>query len=212
MRKAISLLPSVLAVVLLYLPASPSFGQPHPDEDAQARALIQKLGGSVSPDPETGMLIVHLEDTAVTDEDLRLVAALPGLRRLSLDRTGITDGGIQHLERSADLKEVSLYQTNVTEAGAEKLRRARPGLIVLHAPRESPVQPRRLLALLFVLPFLAAGVFLLCAGLLWTSKPLYLRIRVAIFGAVLALVCTLLTAIAILQALGLDINVSRMFG
>ena len=58
---------------------------------------------------------------AVTDEGLRHLAALPGLRYLDLSGTPITDAGLEVLARLPRLETLSLGGTRVTDAGAPHL-------------------------------------------------------------------------------------------
>lgn len=198
---------TVLALPLLSSPAGAE-----PDGDARQRAIdaIKKLGGSVHDDPRNQGVNVYLSRTPVTDEDLRLLQAMPNLRRLHLDDTTITDAGLKHVKALSALTEVSLFRTNVTEGGLQELRKARPGIIVLHSPKPPAFQPKRLLGLLILFPFFAIGVFLLVTGVYWRNRQVYLRVRAAILGAALILVCMFLAVIAVLQSLGFNITVKRL--
>jgi len=97
---------------------------------------------------------LNLSRTAVTDDAMATVAALPHLRRLHLAKTGIgdaglarlrdltgleflnlygtktTDAGLRHLHGLTELRKLFLWQTEVTDEGVAALRKALPNLHV----------------------------------------------------------------------------------
>ena len=67
----------------------------------------------------------------VTDESLRLVAAMPALEEFKLGSAKVTDDGLLELAASKSLKKLSLSGLKqITPAGVERLRKARPELQV----------------------------------------------------------------------------------
>ncbi len=59
---------------------------------------------------------------AVTDEGVRALAGLSGLRHLDLGGTAITDGALQVLRTLPALESLAVWGTQVTDAGMEALR------------------------------------------------------------------------------------------
>ena len=64
---------------------------------------------------------VRLANTAVTDEDLRLVAKLDRMEFLALNSTSISDAGLFELRHCRRLKSLSLSETRVTGDGLRHL-------------------------------------------------------------------------------------------
>lgn len=71
---------------------------------------------------------LHLEQSAVTDEDLVHLTGLEHLEYLNLYATEITDEGLKHLEQLPNLKTLYLWQSKVSEAGAQALVQKVSGL------------------------------------------------------------------------------------
>lgn len=71
---------------------------------------------------------LNLAGTAITDDGLAQIAALPNLTRLHLEKTAIGDAGLDHLAGLQQLEYLNLYATKVTDAGVDKLT----GLSGLH--------------------------------------------------------------------------------
>ena len=57
----------------------------------------------------------------ITDDDLRVLSDLPGLREISLEFQPITDVGLRHLGNVKTLKRVNLYGTKITNEAIETL-------------------------------------------------------------------------------------------
>ncbi len=57
----------------------------------------------------------------ITDEDLRLLRGLRGLKRLHLGRTQVTDSGMAHIGEMESLRALRLTDTEITDAGLEHL-------------------------------------------------------------------------------------------
>jgi hypothetical protein len=133
----------------------PAPGAPAPAEGApaapagDATAEISKLGGSVMQLAQNDDSLVidfhlggtaltndglahvkalpkvvelNLKDTQVTDDGLAQIAGLGTLVRLHLEQTKITDAGLAHLKDLGNLEYLNLYGTPVTDAGLEHLK------------------------------------------------------------------------------------------
>ncbi len=111
--------------------------QPEPDKPApepaaspapanqEAVAAIQEIGGTVMPLAMTDDSLVvdfHLGGTALTDDGLVHVKALPKVYELHLKDTQITDAGLAHLAEMTTLARLHLEKTKVTDAGLEHLK------------------------------------------------------------------------------------------
>lgn len=129
-------------------PAPAATSAPSP-EAAEAIAKIQKIGGTVmalAMNDDSLVVDFHLGGTALTDEGLANIKALPKvvqldlkdtqitdaglanlsgvatLNRLHLEKTKVTDAGLAHLKDLANLEYLNLYGTAVTDAGMEHLK------------------------------------------------------------------------------------------
>lgn len=69
----------------------------------------------------TSLETLWLWDTAITDAALGLVARLPCLRQLGLGNTAVTDEGLASLAELVDLRLLQLWGTNVEGPGLEHL-------------------------------------------------------------------------------------------
>lgn len=131
------------------LPASPSTLQPesssHPDREAPSagsasaaqpdfdslaaqRAAVRafkQLGGRISEDSLGTVIAVDLAQTAVTDNDLRLLSSFPTLVELNLRETLITDQGLEAVAALEHLEFLGLTGTLVTDAGLPQLKSLR---------------------------------------------------------------------------------------
>ncbi len=65
---------------------------------------------------------LDLTGTAVTDQGLAQIAAMPHLTRLHLARTAITDQGLVHLAPLVELEYLNLYGTPLTDAALPLLK------------------------------------------------------------------------------------------
>jgi len=81
-----------------------------------------------------GLKWLSLDKTGVTDEGLAHLRALQHLETLKLDQTRITDAGLVHLAGLRRLRFLYLAQTQVTDAGIAALKRALPDLQVETSP------------------------------------------------------------------------------
>ncbi|MCH2123094.1 MAG: hypothetical protein MK136_17860, partial [Pirellulaceae bacterium] len=65
---------------------------------------------------------VRLNQTAITDNDIAVLAQAVSLRHLNLDNTQVTDAGLVHLKDLANLQTLNLRNTQVTDAGLVQLK------------------------------------------------------------------------------------------
>jgi hypothetical protein len=65
---------------------------------------------------------LNLKDTQITDEGLVQIAGMGSLVRLHLEQTKVTDAGLVHLKDLGNLEYLNLYGTAVTDAGLEHLK------------------------------------------------------------------------------------------
>jgi hypothetical protein len=94
-------------------------------ETAAAIAEIQKIGGTVMPlamNDDSLVVDFHLGGTALADDGLVHVKALPKVFELNLKDTQITDAGLVHLAGLATLNRLHLEKTKVTDAGLAHLK------------------------------------------------------------------------------------------
>src|SRR5262249_18038226 len=98
-------------------------GLPPPGAAEKARAVLQRLGSSYNPMTDHMVLC----ESAVTDDDLYLLAGLTGMRVLNLNVTGVSDRGLAHLTGLTELRTLYLSRTRVTDAGLKHLE-GLPGL------------------------------------------------------------------------------------
>ena len=66
---------------------------------------------------------VQLMRTAVTDDDLRLLAAVPTIEYVNLNSTQVTDAGLVHLRACPKLNMLQCDATPITDAGIAELTR-----------------------------------------------------------------------------------------
>src|SRR5262245_35609956 len=93
---------------------------PEPRE-LQIVQRLESLGARVFNDGER-VVEVKLDRTRVTDEDLKLVAALTDVTDLSLEMTQIGDTGMGHLKSMHRLEWLNLFGTQVGDKGLEHLK------------------------------------------------------------------------------------------
>ena len=73
---------------------------------------------------------LNLDNTAVDDDGLQVIATLPELGTLTLNETGITDDGLEHLQACKSLKKLEVRLTAVGKKAVAQLKEAIPGLEV----------------------------------------------------------------------------------
>ena len=71
---------------------------------------------------------IHLENTAVSNEDLAHLSQLKHLEYLNLYGTAVNNDGLTHLNSLSQLKSLYLWQTQVDSSGVNMLREAIPEL------------------------------------------------------------------------------------
>jgi tetratricopeptide (TPR) repeat protein len=69
------------------------------------------------------LFALNLSQTQVTDDDLRFLRGLTGLRILRLNHTGITDKGLVHLTAIPNLEFLELKGTAITDEGMDAISR-----------------------------------------------------------------------------------------
>ncbi len=69
----------------------------------------------------TGLRRLNLSETAIGNDDLQMLAALPELTSLSLAKTSIRDNGLKHLAAHTKLQSLDLTSTHVTGSGLAEL-------------------------------------------------------------------------------------------
>jgi hypothetical protein len=104
---------------------APAAAAPPSKEVTDAIAAIQKIGGTVmvlAMNDDSLVVDFHLGGTALTDDGLVHVKALPKVYELNLKDTQITDAGLANLATLATLKRLHLEKTKVTDAGLAHLK------------------------------------------------------------------------------------------
>ncbi|QDH77903.1 ribonuclease inhibitor [Echinicola soli] len=77
---------------------------------------------------------LHLDHTAIQDEDLNAIQKMQWLEYLNLYGSGISDAGIKKLHRLQHLKSIYLWKTATTEKGRTQLQEKLPELDINAAP------------------------------------------------------------------------------
>jgi Leucine-rich repeat (LRR) protein len=117
-----------LLAITLFL--TPSFVRAD-EAERQALAAVKRLNGAYNPD--TAHLILY--DSAVRDDDLRIIAAgLPRVQIMNLNVTRTSDQGLAHLAKLIELRTLCLSRTHVSDAGLKHLLGLpRLQTLILHA-------------------------------------------------------------------------------
>ncbi|PHS00949.1 MAG: hypothetical protein COA78_23200 [Blastopirellula sp.] len=112
-----------------------------PQEKSQAAFdRFHELGGSGVW--ESDMVVISLEGTSISDDDLALFEDFNFVQILTLNDTQITDAGLSHLEQLTQLESLSLVNTQATEAGISKLKVVLPTVTIETEPTsEDTVNP-----------------------------------------------------------------------
>jgi imidazolonepropionase-like amidohydrolase len=92
------------------------------NEERNAAATVEKLGGKVEWNSEGEVIKVDLNNTKITDGDLAILEKFPGLQSLDLRITPITDAGVAHARSLRKLKFLNLFRTNLSDKGLENVR------------------------------------------------------------------------------------------
>jgi hypothetical protein len=101
---------------------------PASEAEKAVLALVDKLGGGakVKRDPVLpGQPIteVSLSGSKVTDDDLKLLARLPQLKKIHLNATQISDAGLKALAPLKQLEFLNVMGTRITDAGLAEVSR-----------------------------------------------------------------------------------------
>jgi len=90
------------------------------------KIATEKHDGYVNlDDDQLEVMEIHLEQTKVTDEDLKEIlerGQLTELKKLDLSKTQITDAGLVHLQGLTSLTQLSLDGTAISDAGLVHLK------------------------------------------------------------------------------------------
>ena len=85
------------------------------------RKAAKKPAGELSKADFDQITELDLNNTQITDIDLREMAKLKNLTSLNLGRTQITDASLKKVARLKNLTVLSLYQTKITDAGLKEV-------------------------------------------------------------------------------------------
>jgi internalin A len=94
-------------------------------DEAGVIKAVEALGGKVTVDdkqPGKPVVGVNLDESKVTDNDLKQLKEFKKLQTLSLDSTKITDAGLKELKEITSLQALSLNGTKVTDNGLKELK------------------------------------------------------------------------------------------
>src|SRR5262245_34042516 len=107
--------PSIVILLLASLAAARA-----EDGVADAVKAVERLSGSVERDQ--GVITgVDLGHTAITDEGLKVLAPLKGLKTLSLFDTKVSDEGLKNAVLLKGLTRLDLSMTKISDDGLEHL-------------------------------------------------------------------------------------------
>lgn len=178
----------------------------------EAIAVIEFIGGRVYRNSEGHADIVDLTGSKVSDEHLVLLQSLPTVRVLNLDGSRVTEGGLEQLLKLPDLEEVSLRGTSVSLAAATALKDRHPKVFVVQMDRKG-LSLERLAVLVMSLPMGLLGIWLirLTAKKRSVLSP-RLYARGMIWGILLVVASVVVSAVSIVQSLGVDFHLSDLFG
>jgi serine/threonine protein kinase len=98
----------------------------HGTVDVPISRKVQRLNDLQSLPTRFWIEGIYLEESDVSDADLKQFATLRNLRTLRLNGTQITDVGLSHLSGLKALVELHVERTNVTDAGVAELQKALP--------------------------------------------------------------------------------------
>jgi hypothetical protein len=117
---------AVLALSVLAADVAVYWYSSDPIAESVERAVqaVERLGGKVVRDetaPGKPVTEVDLSGTAITDTELKELAALNRLQLLDLHNTGVTDLGLKELTELEQLQVLNLRGTRVTDVGLKEL-------------------------------------------------------------------------------------------
>src|SRR5690606_3193798 len=123
-RRAVIIHAAMFCVVLA------GCAEPMPPEHVATISRMQAMGGKVMF--VEGGYRLSMQNTRVTDEDLKDLHKVEKLKSLELQNTQITDEGLKEIAKLKSLASVMLTGTPTTREGREALRKARPDMTVRH--------------------------------------------------------------------------------
>lgn len=121
-RRAGLILAAMLCAVLA------GCAEPMPPEHVATISRMQGMGGKVMF--VEGGYRLSMQNTRITDEDLKDLHKVEKLVSLELQNTQITDEGLKEIAKLKSLAGVMLAGTPTTREGREALRKARPDMMV----------------------------------------------------------------------------------
>ncbi len=101
-----------------------------PPEHKAAVSRMQGLGGKVLF--AEGGYRLNMQNSRISDNDLKELHKIQNLKGLDLQGSRITDEGLKEIAKLKSLADVALSGTPTTLEGREALRKARPDLEVRH--------------------------------------------------------------------------------
>lgn len=102
--------------------------EPLPAEHTATVSRMQGLGGKVMF--AEGGYRLSMQNSRISDEDLKDLHKIQNLKMLDLESTQVTDEGLKEIAKLKDVVSVALSGTQTTREGREALRKARPDLVV----------------------------------------------------------------------------------
>lgn len=99
--------------------------------DPKTITALESLGGEVDSLQEG----VMLTNSKITDEELKLLTEVNGLKVVDVSGTRITDAGLEHLKEINSLTYLDVSNTRVTDAGFEALKAALPDCTIIRENR-----------------------------------------------------------------------------
>ena len=87
--------------------------------------VLGRLGARIKRDADGHIVMVNLQETKTTDDDLPALAGLDHVVELSLHRTRVTSAGLVHIRKLGRLKRLFLTDTKVEDEGLAALKELR---------------------------------------------------------------------------------------
>lgn len=101
---------------------APKFQKALEVRQQEAAAEIEKLGGKIEYNADKKVIKIDLNNTKITDADLKNLEPFTELQWLDLRITQIGDEGVFHLKPLKKLKFLNLFRTNLSDAGLAQLK------------------------------------------------------------------------------------------
>ena len=83
---------------------------------------------------EADLVVVSLENTGISDDDLALFADLPNVQILDLSNNPLTDNCLIHLKGFQSLESLIIIGTNISKAAVEEFRTSHPDVEIRTTP------------------------------------------------------------------------------